>query len=134
MRMLIVEDSPETADLLTVFMKMKGHSAHVAKDVDEAIQYIKDNIYDVVILDHCLPGTDGLQFLKNLRHVGYREHDTNCRRVPVVIATAVDPIMAGTIRSELENLQPAGLLTKPYDPDELMVEIQNVRNPRRQPS
>jgi DNA-binding response OmpR family regulator len=56
---LIVEDEVKIARLMELHLSYEGYSVEVANDGQEAINRIKENIYDVVILDWMLPKVEG---------------------------------------------------------------------------
>lgn len=76
---LIVEDDFEIHQLLEVFLQVKDYQVHVAETGDRAIQLVKEQVFDLVILDIMLPNVHGMEVLKELRLTpGYQE-------VPVII-------------------------------------------------
>lgn len=66
-RVLIVDDEPDIADLLTDALIIRGYSASTAHDGPEALQKVKDVRPHVVLLDIDMPGMNGLEVLRHLR-------------------------------------------------------------------
>ncbi|HUH67250.1 MAG TPA: response regulator [Syntrophales bacterium] len=67
MRILVVDDSPEIVKILSCTMELSGHEVDEAYDGIDAVDRIRDNIYDVVITDAEMPrmrGIEGCRFLK----------------------------------------------------------------------
>lgn len=67
MRIVILEDDRDQADLLTAWLDAAGHQTQVYKDGPAFIRaYTKDS-YDLVLLDWMVPGLSGIEVLKHLR-------------------------------------------------------------------
>jgi DNA-binding response OmpR family regulator len=109
MRILIVEDERKLARLLQGLMQDENHTADIAYDGEEALEFVRGGEYDIILLDVLLPGMDGLEV---------------CRRVRAMKVRT--PILMLTARTAIED-RVAGLdagaddyLTKPFAFAELM--------------
>ncbi len=80
-RVLIVEDSPDQALLITRLLESAGYSAEVADDATEALTLIERDPPDLVATDLVMPGMSGLELVEAVR----ADHPF----VPVVLMTAV---------------------------------------------
>jgi DNA-binding response OmpR family regulator len=112
MRILLVEDDSFLAKGLSLVLKDSGFCVDLVEDGLEADLYLCTTPYDLVILDLCLPGIDGIDVLKRLRH---RKNN-----VPVIILSARDLVAERVIGLD------AGAndyLTKPFHMDELEARI-----------
>ena len=78
-RILIVEDEPDFAGLLALWMERAGYEPLVAATGSEALRRFYDSHPNLVILDVALPGLDGWQILERIREFS---------RVPVLLVTA----------------------------------------------
>jgi two-component system OmpR family response regulator len=67
MDILIVEDDKMTLNLLQYCVENMGHRAHLAADGDEAINFIMNGNYDLLICDVMMPGISGLSLISALR-------------------------------------------------------------------
>ena len=67
MRLLIVEDEKELCDTISKSLYESGYEVDTCYDGDEALDYILAENYDLIVLDLNLPGTDGMDILKELR-------------------------------------------------------------------
>lgn len=67
MTILIVDDNKELAELLKRISIGKGHSACAIYDGEEALELIKANKYDLIFLDHNMPGLTGLELAKYIK-------------------------------------------------------------------
>src|SRR5438552_7979359 len=82
MRVLIVEDEPKMAALVRRGVVEEGHAADVAAQGEDAVWMAEAHPYDAVVLDVMLPGWDGYETCRRLRHAGVW--------VPVLMLTARD--------------------------------------------
>lgn len=70
MRILLVEDNEKLGAILQRLLRDNGFTADWAKDGDEAFAYIdynRENIYDIIVLDWVLPGQSGPEICATLR-------------------------------------------------------------------
>ena len=67
MRLLIVEDEKELCDTIAKTLYQAGYEVDICYDGDAALDYILAENYDLIVLDLNLPGTDGMDILKELR-------------------------------------------------------------------
>lgn len=67
MRLLIVEDEKELCDTVAKSLYGAGYEVDTCYDGDEALDYILLDDYDLIVLDLNLPGTDGMDILRELR-------------------------------------------------------------------
>ena len=79
---LVVEDEPHIRDLVALHLGLDGCTADVVGDGLEALERLRQNSYDLVILDIMLPGLDGLTLLTALRR------ESRNTDVPVLLLTA----------------------------------------------
>lgn len=66
MRLLIVEDEPDLADVVSRGLRRDGHAVDVAGSVGEAEIRLRSASYDLVVLDWNLPDGSGLQLCQDL--------------------------------------------------------------------
>lgn len=112
MRLLIIEDDQNLADVLSLQLQHKGFETDCICHGADAVFYALQNVYDVIILDRMLPGMDGLTILKLLRE--------NQIHTPVILATALDSIEE---RITGLNCGADDYIVKPYDIRELIARI-----------
>ena len=80
MRVLVVEDHRETAELVARALSRDGHATSIAATCEEARRTLADEDFDVVVLDLGLPDGSGLDLCRALRDEGMR--------APVLMLTA----------------------------------------------
>lgn len=115
MRMLIVEDDPLLADGLSRSLGTLGFAVDLATDGLTADHMLITQSYDLVILDLGLPGMDGFEVLRKLRHRGGQ-----AGTAPVLILTARDALED---RVKGLDLGADDYLTKPFDLPELEARV-----------
>jgi two-component system, OmpR family, copper resistance phosphate regulon response regulator CusR len=122
LRILLVEDEPSAAKILTKGLRERGYAVDVARDGVDATYKACINDYDLVILDVMLPRKDGLEVCNELRAKG--------AQMPVLMLTARD-----AIEDRIAGLDSGAddYLTKPFDYRELLARIRALlrRGPTR---
>lgn len=113
MRLLIIEDDPQTAGYVQKGLREAGHLAEVAADGDDGLHLASSENYDVLIVDRMLPGRDGLSVISALRDAG--------QRTPALILSAL-----GEVDDRVQGLRAGGddYLTKPFAFTELLARIE----------
>ena len=84
MRVLVLEDDRETAQVLQRSLRESGHTADVAGDGESGLAMAREGRYDVLIVDRMLPRRDGLSVVQTLRGEG--------ARTPVLILSALGEV------------------------------------------
>ena len=72
MKILIVDDEKEIVELLKDRFIAKGHSVNTAYDGKKAMELIRSNSYDLIFLDHNMPGLTGLELLRYIKQNGLK--------------------------------------------------------------
>jgi DNA-binding NtrC family response regulator len=67
-RILVVDDDPDIRDLLVEYFTAEGYSVTPAADGPEAFEALRRDPQMLVLLDVGLPGMDGVEVLKRIRH------------------------------------------------------------------
>jgi DNA-binding response OmpR family regulator len=81
-RALVVEDDPDIVELLAHYLKGEGFQVDALDNGREALERIRAETYQLLVLDLQLPGMDGLALCAEVRR------DKRTRDVPVVMLTA----------------------------------------------
>jgi CheY-like chemotaxis protein len=66
-RILVVDDHPDTRDMLLVILKTEGYDVALAADGDEALAVYRERAAEVVLLDMFMPRKDGVSTIRELR-------------------------------------------------------------------
>src|SRR5262245_52894721 len=85
-RVLVVDDDPLNRMLLTRGLEQEGHRVGSAANGQEALEILRENPFDVVLLDIVMPELDGVSVLERLKRDPVLQH------VPVIMISAVDEI------------------------------------------
>jgi two-component system response regulator MprA len=120
-QILIVEDDHGIADTLRRGLIFEGYRAAVAHNGQEALNFARDQMPDLVVLDWMLPGLDGLEVCKRLRAA---------TDVPILMLTAKD-----SIADRVEGLDAGAddYLVKPFAFDELLARVRALLRRARPP-
>jgi DNA-binding response OmpR family regulator len=114
-RILVVEDDPDTAAFVKTLLEREKYDVTVARDGGQAHSMFIMKQPDFVILDLILPGESGWEVCERLK--------TLERFVPVLILTAIE---LDDARNLAVKVGADAYMTKPFDPDELLREIQET--------
>jgi CheY-like chemotaxis protein len=121
-KILYVEDQSEMIELVQLALQCFGCEVRRASDGLQALDWMRSNRVDLVLLDLMLPGCDGWQVVEAM------QADALLKDLPVILVTA-RVAHAGTGRQP----PPAhGYITKPFSLEELRSAVQSVlRLPRK---
>ena len=103
---LVVDDEPCIRDLFVEFLSMAGHKVDARASGEEALEAVSRSSYDLLILDLCMKGMNGLTTLARVRSIS---PDAKA----LVVSGALDRFEA-----ELEDARSngvMGVLPKPFD-------------------
>lgn len=112
MRVLIIEDDVEIAELLASAMRRAGYRPTIALDGAEGQEEALINSYGIILLDVMLPTLDGRSVCRNLRRAGID--------APILMLTAKDAIAD---RVTGLDVGADDYLVKPFDVQELLARI-----------
>jgi len=115
-KILVVDDEKDFARSLGERLEVRGFSVRVAFSGDEALSILEQHPEDVVILDVKMPGRDGLETLREIKH-----------RWPLVEAIMLTGHATVEIAIEGMKLGAHDFLMKPAETDELMAKIQKAQ-------
>ena len=66
-KVLIVEDQPFNREVLTKFLHKLGQTADIACDGKEAVEAVRNNTYDIILMDMQMPEMDGVEATQDIR-------------------------------------------------------------------
>ena len=107
-KVLVVDDNEINRKVIKNLLKETGIQVFEANSGTECIELVKTNRYDVILLDHMMPGLDGVETLRVLRNMD----DNLFRGVPIIMMTANS--ISGA-RDDYLNLGFDDYLSKPID-------------------
>jgi len=114
-RVLVVDDNQDTCELLARILRRAGHDAACQTSPAGALDHIRRDVPDLVILDVMMPGMTGLEVLRALRA------EKGLAALPVVLFTALSDEKT---RAEARRLGASGYVVKGTGWTELHAEIQ----------
>jgi DNA-binding response OmpR family regulator len=111
-RILVIEDDHQLAELLADTLSHDGYGVEIAEDGEEGWSLVNANPFDLIILDLTIPKLDGLSLCQRLRS----DHIT----VPVLMLTARD-----TLADKIIGLDAGGddYMVKPFEMPELQARV-----------
>ena len=114
MHILVIDDDDRLRQLLKQFLKKNNFNVSVSSNAIKAKKILNGFSFDLIVLDVMMPGKSGIEFLNELR----LEFNT-----PVLLLTALDQI-----HDKITGFKSGAddYLTKPFDPEELLLRINNI--------
>ena len=112
---LIVEDDPETREMLRRVLEKQGCTVNEAENGKVGLDRVEQSTPDLILLDLMMPEMDGFQFLEVLR--GQEE----TRAIPVVVVTAKE--LTAREREQLNKQVQVTLEKSAFSRSELLNEV-----------
>lgn len=111
---LIVDDDENICQLLALYLSKDGLNSIICNDGESALAKLREQSFDVVLLDLMMPGIDGFETLTRLREFS---------NVPVIMLSA-----RGEPMDKISGLDHGAddYITKPFEPQELIARIRAV--------
>ena len=119
-KILWVDDEIESLQSQKIFLQNKGYDVQTLTNGFDAIDYVKENIVDVVLLDETMPGITGLETLAKIKEVN--------GQIPVVLITKneTENLMDEAIGSQISDY-----LIKPVNPNQVWLSLKKIIDNRR---
>jgi CheY-like chemotaxis protein len=119
-KILWVDDEIESLQSQKIFLQNKGYDVQTLTNGFDAIDYVKENIVDVVLLDETMPGITGLETLSKIKEVN--------AQIPVVLITKneTENLMDEAIGSQISDY-----LIKPVNPNQVWLSLKKIIDNRR---
>ena len=115
-RILVVDDEESTRRLMQIALTNAGFEVLQAENGLKALEIIKKEIPDAVIVDIVMPEMDGRSLLREIRKM------PDVKDIPVVISSGKDEMKK---YFEIENIRYESFLNKPY---KIKILVETVRN------
>lgn len=111
---LIVEDEPKLASLLSDYLKASGFDPFCLGNGTEVVPWVREHKPDLILLDLMLPGRDGIEVCKDIRAFSY---------VPIIMVTArveeIDRLLGLELGAD-------DYICKPFSPREVVARVKAV--------
>lgn len=113
-KLLIVDDEEKIREVITEYAEFEGYSASQARDGMEAVKMVKEEDFDLIIMDIMMPRLDGFSAVKEIRKT---------KNVPVIMLSArteeYDKLFGFELGAD-------DYVVKPFSPKELMARVNAV--------
>lgn len=118
-RILVVDDDDTILRLIRMRLEVEGYEVTTAPSAEGAFALARENVFDIALLDFKLTDKNGVALMEDLLQLD--------PEMPVIILTAF-----GTIKGAVEAVKKGayGYLTKPFEYDELLLQIRNCSEKR----
>ena len=111
---LVVDDDPNIAQLARLYLEKEGYDVSVVTRGDEAVTSFQKNPPSLMLLDIMLPGMDGWQVCRAIRHIS---------NIPIIMLSAKDETFDKVLGLELGA---DDYVTKPFEGKELVARVKAV--------
>jgi DNA-binding response OmpR family regulator len=114
-RVLVVEDEPLIAEVVSRALQREGLAVEISVDGDAALGAVHARSYDLIVLDLMLPGRDGLEVCREIRRTD--------GRTPIIMLTARD-----SLEDKVLGLDSGAddYVTKPFELEELLARVRSL--------
>ena len=113
---LIIDDEPDTLELVKIRLEAAGYKALTAPDHEKAFSLMEKHLPDLVLLDVMMPGKSGYEVCNEIKS------DERMRGVPVILFTAKSEQKA-RLKTNAGFLAADDYILKPFEPGELLKKI-----------
>lgn len=119
-KILWVDDEIDNLRSQKMFLENKGYEVQTFTNGFEAIDFVKDNLVDVVLLDESMPGITGLETLAQIKEIN--------SGIPVVLITKneTENLMDEAIGSQITDY-----LIKPVNPNQVLLSLKKIIDNKR---
>ncbi len=119
-KILWVDDEIEGLQSQKIFLQSKGYDVYTLTNGFDAIDYVRENQVDVILLDETMPGITGLETLAKIKE----EHS----QIPIVLITKneTENLMDDAIGSQISDY-----LIKPVNPNQVLLSLKKILDNKR---
>ena len=116
-QILLIEGDPTLLEITAFRLELLGYAVEKLDSAERAIDWLRENLPSLIIVDYVLPGIDGIEFINRL------SNDTRTSEVPVMFLST---------NGDLEDVQKAynagadEYLVIPYDPMVLESKVERL--------
>jgi CheY-like chemotaxis protein len=116
-QILLVEEEPTLLGITSFRLELLGYDVVTHQSAERALEWLREQLPTLIIVDHVLPGMDGIEFINRL------SNDTRTSDVPIVFLST---------NADLEDVQRAynagadEYLVIPYDPLVLEAKVERL--------
>lgn len=121
-KILAVDDEPSIVRLVSTALTARGYEVTTANDGQQALDHVRADKPDLIVLDIMMPRMDGRQVRERLAA------DPSTKSIPILFLSAV-----GDMSSQLDTLEggQGEYMTKPFKPSELADYVDAMLDPSK---
>ncbi|MGP1349942.1 MAG: response regulator transcription factor [Stomatobaculum sp.] len=121
MKILLAEDELDLREVVTAFLELQGYHVIAVENGAEAVEKVRSDAYDALVLDVMMPVMDGMAAMKKIRETGIT--------VPAIFLTA-----KAEVADRVEGLDAGAddYLTKPFAMEELSARLRALYRRKRE--
>ena len=119
-KIIWVDDEMESLQSQKIFLENKGYDVTTFSNGFDAIEYAKENIIDVVLLDESMPGISWLETLAKMKEIN--------QQLPIVMITKNE---TESLMDEAIGSQIADYLLKPVNPNQVLLSLKKIIDNKR---
>lgn len=118
-QILLIEEDPTLLEITAFRLELLGYEVVMQQSAERALEWMRDKLPSLIIVDQVLPGMDGVEFINRL------SNDTRTNEIPIMILST---------KGELDDVQRAynagadEYLVIPYDPMVLESKVERLVN------
>jgi two-component system, OmpR family, alkaline phosphatase synthesis response regulator PhoP len=116
MRILLVEDEDQIRKLMKLNLEFEGHEVVEVADGGAVLDLIKNQHFDLIVLDLMLPNINGLEICENVR--------LKDKAIKIIIVSAKDSVQDRVMGLKLGA---DDYLSKPFDLEEFLLRVNNLK-------
>src|ERR1700759_1880270 len=119
-KILWVDDEIESLQSQILFLEAKGYEVNAITNGFDAVDFVKENYVDVVLMDETMPGITGLETLAKIKEIN--------QQVPVVLITKneTENLMDDAIGSQITDY-----LINPVNPNQVLLSLKKIIDNKR---
>lgn len=119
-KILWVDDEIDSLNSQVMFLENKGYHVTTKTNGFDAVEFVREHIVDVVLLDETMPGITGLQTLQQIKELN--------NNLPVVLITKNE---AENLMDEAIGSQISDYLIKPVNPNQVLLSLKKIIDNKR---
>ncbi|MFN8670541.1 MAG: response regulator transcription factor [Candidatus Sericytochromatia bacterium] len=116
-KILVIDDEEEISDFIKINLELSGYEVAIASDGAEGLAKAKNGNFDAIITDIMMPKLDGYTVCEQIRAYN------NTKEIPIIMLSA-----KGALEDKVEGFNRGAddYLTKPFEPQELLVRLKSL--------
>ena len=119
-KLLVIDDNPFICKLMASRLTANGYTVIIAANGTEGLKRAAEEKPDLILLDFTMPDMDGIEVGMKLKA------NEATRKIPIIMVTARSE--HAIVVKAMESFSPAAYITKPFNPEKLLSEVERVLN------